>query len=119
MQAKTGSGVASPAHTPPAGRRHHAHLVPSGLDLKKVHLTVELSLGDEAAGAEEADELQYALGLLGAARPPWVNYVREAFALELTYPEMGKLHGKSPMRCGCRWNGVCNWRENLSRGKRR
>ena len=65
------------------------------LDLEEVREAVELSLGDEAAGPEEADELQYALELLGAARPPCVNYVWEAFALELTYPEMGKLHGKS------------------------
>ena len=51
--------------------------------------------GDEAPDAEEAADLAYALELLRAAKPPCVGYLWEAFALELSYPEMGQLHGKS------------------------
>ena len=68
----------------------------ASLDVEVVRRAVESSLRVEAAGVEEADELQYALALLGAAKPPCVVYLWEAFALELSYVEMGRLHGKKP-----------------------
>ena len=64
------------------------------LDLEEVRLAVEVSLRDEAPDAEEAADLAYALELLRAAKPPCVGYLWEAIALDLTYEEMGQLHGK-------------------------
>ena len=65
------------------------------LELDTVRQAVEASGGDERIGHDEREELAFAMELLHAAKPPCVGYLWEAFALALTYVEMGKLHGLS------------------------
>jgi len=65
------------------------------LELETVRQAVEASVREERVTEEEREELAHALGLLSAAKPPCVGYLWEAFALTLTYVEMGKLHGRS------------------------
>ena len=65
------------------------------LELETVRQAVEASGGNERIGHDERDELAFAMELLSAAKPPCVGYLWEAFALTLTYVEMGKLHGLS------------------------
>jgi RNA polymerase sigma factor (sigma-70 family) len=48
---------------------------------------------DEGFSSEKREELEYALDLLRAVKPPCVDYLWEAIALNLTYEAVGELHG--------------------------
>jgi RNA polymerase sigma factor (sigma-70 family) len=65
------------------------------LDIAAVRRAVEASGGEERIRHEDREELEYAMGLLQAAKPPCVDYLWEAYGLALTYVEMGKLYGRS------------------------
>ena len=75
--------------------RHAGGAETVSLEIEAVRRAVEASGGEERISHDEREELEYAMGLLAAVKPPCVDYLWEAFALNSTYVEMGALHGHS------------------------
>ncbi len=76
------------------GRRAERHPTIS-LDVEWVRRVVEASGADERIGHDEREEVDYALQLLGAVKPPCVDYLWEAIGLNQPYEAVGQLHGLS------------------------
>lgn len=64
------------------------------LEIEAVQRAVNtIAASDEGFRSEKREELEYALDLLRAVKPPCVDYLWEAIALNLTYEAVGELHG--------------------------
>ncbi len=65
-------------------------------DPKDLAETIEASATHTPLSAGERLDLEYALDLLRAAKPPCVGYLWDHYILGLDYTELGHLYGLSP-----------------------
>ena len=64
------------------------------LEVEAVQRAVNaIAASDEGFSLEKREQLEYALDLLRAVKPPCVDYLWEAIALNLSYAMVGELHG--------------------------
>ena len=75
--------------------RERDEAVTTSLEAELLQRAVDLSAKDERMAAEEREELEYALALLRAVKPPCVTYLWERIALDLPYKDLARLHGVS------------------------
>lgn len=59
-----------------------------------MHRAVAASGADDRIGPDEQEQLDYALQLLAAVKPPCVDYLWQAIGLDLSYQVVGQLHAQ-------------------------
>lgn len=64
------------------------------LELETMHRAVAASGADDRIGPDEQEQLDYALQLLAAVKPPCVDYLWQAIGLDLSYQVVGQLHAQ-------------------------